>query len=121
MPSKKTDENGNYIFKWKEHTVMNILSNEKYKEKQSYKRLTQKIFSHIKRLKTAEEIYLSNMLKTRIHLLSQLEEWKCIQVEMKRRGKRYSSLSVFGSKIICGDCGSCYGQKYGTVQINTGR
>lgn len=38
-----------------------------------------------------------------------------VQEEIKRRGEskngRHSSVSIFASKLICGDCGSYYGQK----------
>jgi DNA invertase Pin-like site-specific DNA recombinase len=111
MPSKKTDENGNYIFKWQEHTVMNILSNEKYKgEAILQKTYTEDFLTHKKVKNSGRDIPLYHVKDSHPFIIL-VEEWEMVQVEMKRRGKRYSSLSVFGSKIICGDCGSCYGQK----------
>lgn len=41
-------------------------------------------------------------------------EWDVVQEEIKRRkriGKAYSGKSVFGAKLICGDCGGWYGPK----------
>lgn len=37
-----------------------------------------------------------------------------MQKEIKKRtksGQRYSGVGIFGSKIICGDCGNFYGAK----------
>ena len=42
------------------------------------------------------------------------EDWDLVQSEIEKRkniGSRYSSTSVFASKLICGDCGSFYGHK----------
>lgn len=41
-------------------------------------------------------------------------EWDAVQDEFKRRkaiGRAYSGKSVFGAKIVCGDCGGFYGSK----------
>ena len=41
-------------------------------------------------------------------------EWNAVQDEFKRRksiGRAYSGKSVFGAKIVCGDCGGFYGSK----------
>lgn len=41
-------------------------------------------------------------------------EWEAVQDEFKRRksiGRAYSGKSVFGAKIVCGDCGGFYGSK----------
>ena len=41
-------------------------------------------------------------------------EWEAVQDEFKRRksiGRAYSCKSVFGAKIVCGDCGGFYGSK----------
>ena len=111
MPSKKTDSNGNYIFKWQERTVMNILSNEKYKgEAILQKTYIEDFLTHKKVKNNGKDIPIYHVKESHPFIIP-VEEWEMVQVEMKRRGKRYSSLSVFGSKIICGDCGSCYGQK----------
>ncbi len=40
------------------------------------------------------------------------EEFEEVQAEIRRRdGIRYSGVSVFSSKIVCGDCGGFYGSK----------
>ncbi len=44
----------------------------------------------------------------------QPQEWELVQIELKRRkslGRRYIGGSVFGSRIVCGDCGSFFGSK----------
>ena len=111
MPSKKKDKDGNYIFKWQEHTVMNILSNGKYKgEAILQKTYTEDFRTHKTVKNNGAEIPIYHVKDSHPFIIP-VEEWEMVQVEMKRRGKRYSSLSTFGSKIICGDCGSCYGQK----------
>ena len=41
-------------------------------------------------------------------------EWEAVQDEFKRRksiGRAYSGKSVFGAKIVCGECGGFYGSK----------
>ena len=41
-------------------------------------------------------------------------EWEAVQDEFKRRksiGRAYSGKSVFGAKIVCGDCGGFYVSK----------
>lgn len=111
MPSKKTDESGNYVYRWQERIIMNILSNEKYKgEAILQKTYIDDFLTHKKVKNTGKDIPIYHVKDSHPFIIP-IEEWEMVQVEMKRRGKRYSSLSTFGSKIICGDCGSCYGQK----------
>ncbi len=41
-------------------------------------------------------------------------EWDMVQAEIARRknlGRAYSGNSVFSSRLVCGDCGSFFGQK----------
>ena len=107
----KKDANGNYLFRWQERIIMNILSNEKYKgEAILQKTYIEDFLTHKKVKNDGKDVPIYHVKDSHPFIIP-VEEWEMVQVEMKRRGKRYSSLSVFGSKIICGDCGSCYGQK----------
>ena len=111
MPSKKKDVNGNSLFRWQERIIMNILSNEKYKgEAILQKTYIEDFLTHKKVKNDGKDVPIYHVKDSHPFIIP-VEEWEMVQVEMKRRGKRYSSLSMFGSKIICGDCGSCYGQK----------
>lgn len=111
MPSKKVDKNGNYIYKWQVSTISSILTNEKYKGEA----ILQKTFigdylTHKQVKNDGKEIPIYHVRDSHPFIIPP-EEWEMVQVEMKRREKRYSGLSFIGSKIICGDCGSAYGQK----------
>ena len=114
MPSKKTDENGEFVYKWQVSTIVSILSNEKYKgEAILQKTYIDDFLTHKKVKNNGEEIPIYHVKKSHPFIIP-VEEWEMVQVEMARRNKmtsKYSGISVFGSKIICGDCGSCYGQK----------
>ncbi len=111
MPSKKVDENGNYIFKWQVSTIASILTNEKYKgEAILQKTYIEDFLTHKQVKNDGKDIPIYHVKESHPFIIP-VEEWEMVQVEMKRRDKRYSGLSFIGSKIICGDCGSCYGQK----------
>ncbi len=114
MPSKKTDADGNYIYKWQPATINSILTNEKYKgEAILQKTYTEDFLTHKKVKNSGTDIPIYHVKESHPFIIP-VEEWEMVQVEMERRNKmscRYSGISVFGSKIICGDCGSTYGQK----------
>lgn len=111
MPSRKTDENGNYIFKWQVSTIASILTNEKYKgEAILQKTYIDDFLTHRQVKNDGKNIPIYHVKESHPFIIPE-EEWEMVQVEIKRRGKRYSGLSFIGSKLICGDCGSCYGQK----------
>ena len=53
----------------------------------------------------------------------QPDEWDAVQLEVARRkamGRQYSGSSIFGAKLVCGDCGSFYGSKvWNSTRANT--
>ena len=111
MPSKKVDKNGHYIYKWQVSTISSILTNEKYKgEAILQKTFISDYLTHKQVKNDGKEIPIYHVRDSHPFIIPP-EEWEMVQVEMKRREKRYSGLSFIGSKIICGDCGSAYGQK----------
>ena len=114
MPSRKKDENGNFIFKWQASTINSILTNEKYKgEAILQKTYIDDFLTHKKVKNNGANIPIYHVKDSHPFIIP-IEDWTMVQIEMERRNKiksNYSSLSVFGSKLICGDCGSFYGQK----------
>lgn len=98
---------------WRASTVKSILQNEKYRGSA----LLQKCFTTdflTKKQKVNEgevpQYYIEHSHEAIIDPL----EWDAVQEEIKRRrriGKAYSGKSVFGAKLICGDCGGWYGPK----------
>jgi len=111
MPSRKTDENGNFIFKWQVSTIVSILTNEKYKGDAILQKTYIDDFLTHKQVKNDGNNIPIYHVKESHPFIIPVEEWEMVQIEMKRRNQRYSGLSFLGSKLICGDCGSCYGQK----------
>ena len=114
MPSKKKDENGEYVYKWQAHRINKILTNEKYKgEAILQKTYIEDFLTHKKVVNTGKDVPIYHVKESHPFIIP-VEEWEMVQVEFIRRegmkGK-YSGNSVLGSKVICGDCGSCYGQK----------
>lgn len=98
---------------WRASTVKSILQNEKYRGSA----LLQKCFTTdflTKKQKVNEgevpQYYIEHSHEAIVAPL----EWDAVQEEIKRRkriGKAYSGKSVFGAKLICGDCGGWYGPK----------
>ena len=94
MPSKKTDENGNYIFKWKEHTVMNILSNEKYKgEAILQKTYTEDFLTHKQVKNSGRDIPLYHVKDSHPFIIP-VEEW---EMDPSRNEKKRKKIL----KLIC--------------------
>ena len=99
--------------KWQASTISSILQNEKYRGSA----LLQKCFTIdflTKKQKVNEgevpQYYVEHSHEAIIDPL----EWDAVQEEIKRRkkiGRAYSGKSIFGAKLICGDCGSWYGSK----------
>ena len=98
--------------KWNESTVLSILTNEKYKGDA----LLQKTFTVdflTKKHKVNEGEIPQYYVEANHEAIIPPEEFEQVQAEVARRkriGKSYSG-SIFGTKIICGDCGGYYGQK----------
>ena len=98
--------------KWNESTVLSILTNEKYKGDA----LLQKTFTVdflTKKHKVNEGEIPQYYVEANHEAIIPPEEYEQVQAEVARRkriGKSYSG-TIFGTKIICGDCGGYYGQK----------
>ena len=115
MPSKKIDkETGEYVYKWQCSTVLSILTNEKYKgEAVLQKTVTVDFLTH-KHKKNEGEAPQYHVIDSHEAIVEPIE-WELVQDELKRREEakygKHSATSVFSSKIVCGECGSFYGQK----------
>lgn len=98
---------------WNQTTINSILRNEKYKgEALLQKKFTVDFLT--KKQKVNEggcpQYYVENKHPAIIDPL----EFDMVQAEIARRqklGRSYSGASIFSSKVICGECGSFYGQK----------
>ena len=100
--------------KWQATTINRILANEKYKgEAILQKTYVEDFLTHKCVINNGSEIPLYHVKESHPFIIP-VEEWEMTQIEFKRRKMlkgKYSFTSVFGSKIICADCGSSYGQK----------
>ena len=98
--------------RWNESTVLSILTNEKYKGDA----LLQKTFTVdylTKKHKVNEGEIPQYYVEADHEAIIPPEEFEQVQAEVARRkriGKSYSG-KIFGTRIICGDCGGYYGQK----------
>ena len=99
--------------KWRATTVESILSNEKYKGAA----LLQKTYTVdflTKKLKKNEGEVKQYYIEHSHEAIIGENEWELVQMELRRRkqlGRRYSGNSVFGARLICGDCGAFFGTK----------
>lgn len=98
---------------WTSTTICSILTNEKYKGAA----LLQKKFTVdflTKKQKVNEGEVPQYYVEDSHEAIIPPAEFEAVQAEMKRRkqlSRRYSGSGLFTSKIICADCGCCYGQK----------
>lgn len=96
---------------WQPTTIESILKNEKYKgAARLQKKFTVDFLSKKMKINEGEvpQYYIENSHEAIIDPM----EWEAVQNEFKRRksiGRAYSGKSVFGAKIVCGDCGDCGG------------
>lgn len=99
--------------KWAISTVESILTNEKYKgDALLQKRFTVDFLS--KKMKTNEGEVPQYYVENSHPAIIDPAEWDMVQVEFAKRkqlGGRYSGNNTFASRLVCGDCGSLYGQK----------
>lgn len=106
---------------WSQSTVRSILTNEKYKGDA----LLQKEFTVDflqKKTKKNEGEVPQYYVEGNHEAIIDPATFDYVQAEMARRMKdkhRYSGVSMFSSKIKCGECGCWYGSKVCTPQINT--
>lgn len=99
--------------KWYQGTVKSILTNEKYKgDALLQKRFTVNFLTKETKANEGEvpQYYVENNHEAIIS--PQVFDW--VQEEIRRRHdgkKRYSGVSIFSSKVKCGQCGGWYGAK----------
>lgn len=99
--------------KWQTSTVQSILTNEKYMGAA----LLQKSFTvdFLTKKKKINEGEIPQYYVEHSHeAIISPEDFEIVQAELARRkaiGRSYSGNSIFGSKIVCGDCGAYYGAK----------
>ena len=90
-----------------------MLQNEKYKGDA----LLQKTFTVdylTKKIKTNEGEIPQYYVKDHHPAIIDPETFDLVQTERQRRseaGRHYSAVSIFSSKIVCGECGGFYGSK----------
>lgn len=98
---------------WSTTTIKSILTNEKYKgDALLQKRFTVDFLQ--KKTKHNEGEVQQYYIENSHEAIIPPEEWELVQDEIRKRqniGSRYNSVSIFASKLICGDCGSFYGHK----------
>lgn len=98
---------------WNQTTVNSILRNEKYKgDALLQKKFTVDFLTKKQKANEGEvpQYYVEDNHPAIIDPL----EFDMVQAEIARRqklGRSYSGASIFSSKVICGECGSFYGQK----------
>lgn len=98
---------------WQASTVLNILKNEKYYGAAILqKEITVSYLTKEKRPNTGE-LPMYYIEKDHEPIVSP-ETFQMVQEEMRRRreaGSNMQCVSIFSSRIICGDCGGYYGRK----------
>lgn len=98
---------------WPSTTILSILQNEKYKGSA----LLQKKFTEdflTKKMKINEGEVPQYYVEYSHEAIIDPFEFNMVQAEIARRkkyGRAYSSISIFSSKIVCGECGAFYGPK----------
>lgn len=99
--------------KWYQGTVKSILTNEKYKgDALLQKRFTVNFLTKETKENEGEvpQYYVENNHEAIIS--PQVFDWVQEEIKRRREGrKRYSGVSIFSSKIKCGQCGGWYGAK----------
>lgn len=98
---------------WHQSSVKSILTNEKYKGDALLQKQYTADFLTKKRKKNQGEIP-QYYVEGNHEAIIPPETWELVQEEMERRksmGARYSSTSIFSSKIKCSECGNWYGSK----------
>ncbi len=99
--------------KWLITTLESILKNEKYKGDACIRKTYVKDFLSHKLVKNNGEVD-SYYVEDHHDPIINPDEWEMVQAERKRRkalNGTYGCSSTFSSRLICGDCGSFYGQK----------
>ncbi len=100
-------------YRWHPRTVKSILMNEKYKGDALLQKEYTVDFLTKKKAKNHGEIP-QYYVEGHHEAIVTPQQFALVQNEIERRsaiGNRYSGMSIFSSKFICGECGSCYGPK----------
>lgn len=99
--------------KWHWNTVRSILSNEKYKgDALLQKKYTSDYLT--KKLKVNNGEVPQYYIEDDHEAIISPEVFDRVQIEIVRRSKsenKFSGVSIFSSKVRCGDCGNWYGPK----------
>lgn len=99
--------------RWSQQSVQHILTNEKYKgDALLQKSFTVNFLTKEKKQNEGEapQYYVENDHEAIIS--PQVFDWVQEEIKRRREGKkRYSGVSIFSSKIKCGQCGGWYGAK----------
>ena len=99
--------------KWYECTVISILKNEKYRgDLLMQKTFTVDYLTKKHRVNRGEVQQF--FVEANHEPIIPPEEFDHVQAELARRrkiGRAYSGKNIFGTRIICGDCGGYYGPK----------
>ena len=109
--------------KWSAQTVRRILTNEKYKGDALLQKEFTVDFLTKKTKKNCGEIP-QYYIEDDHEAIIDPAVFDLVQQEMERRrngSSRYSGVSIFSSKIKCGECGAGMAQRSGTRLISTGR
>jgi len=98
---------------WRDTTVLNILKNEKYYGAAILqKQVTLSFLTHAKKPNEGElPMYY---IEEDHEAIIPPETYQMVQEEMRRRkeaGSNMQCVSIFSSRIICGECGGYYGRK----------
>ena len=99
--------------RWQKNTVLSILKNEKYKgDALLQKTFTDNYLEHSMKKNEGElpQYYVENSHPAIIDKYT----WEQVQTELQRRmeiGNKYSSTSIFATKLVCEDCGGFFGKK----------
>lgn len=99
--------------KWNTYNIMYILQNEKMCGMALLQKKYTESFLTKKQVKNKGEIP-QYLVEDDHEGIIDRRTWELVQAEVKKRrsrGKKYSGMSIFSSKIICGECGSYYGSK----------
>ncbi|MCH5205945.1 MAG: recombinase family protein [Oscillospiraceae bacterium] len=104
--------------KWCVSTVRSILRNEKYKGDALLQKMFTVDFLTKKKKKNEGEVpqyYVKGsheaIIPPSVFELAQLERLRRAELLKKTKLRRYSGLSVFSTRIKCGECGHWYGPK----------
>ena len=101
--------------KWWECTIKSILTNEKYKGDALLQKGYTEDYLTKKRAANMgnKEKYQKYYIKEDHEAIIPPSVFDTVQAEINARSskERYSGMSIFSSKLVCGDCGCAYGRK----------